>query len=250
MCGYRPMLAFVSMFEKYAIKSRSVSQLVYKNSGDTAGDRSRVVGYGALAFSLEKDMRTEEKERKDFGPFRAEERRYLMNLAKESVRAAVKGQSFSPAKPADEQMMSKGAAFVTLKKEGSLRGCIGHVIARVPLYQCVSDVARAAAIHDTRFSPVTEEELAGLSYEISVLTPPVPIDPHDVIIGKHGLIMTQGSRSGLLLPQVPVEWGWNREEFLAHTCHKAGLPLNCWKEPETRIESFQAIVFGEDDLED
>lgn len=250
MCGYRPMLVFVSLFEKYGPRSRLVSRLGYKNSGDTAGDPSRVVGYGALAFSLEKTMRTEKSESKDFGPFGAKERRYLLELAKESVRAAVKGVPFRPEKPVEKNLAAKGAAFVTLKKDDQLRGCIGHVIARIPLYECVSDVARSAAIHDTRFSPVRGDELADITYEISVLTAPEPIKPENIVVGTHGLIMSRGSRAGLLLPQVPVEWGWDREEFLAHTCRKAGFSLGCWKDPDTKIEAFRAIVFGEDELDD
>ena len=131
-----------------------------------------------------------------------------------------------------------------------MRGCIGHVIARVPLFKCVADVARSATIHDTRFSPVRPDELDSLSYEISVLTAPESTTPENVVVGRDGLIMSRGGRSGLLLPQVPVEWNWSREEFLASTCRKAGLPLSCWKDPETKIESFRAIVWGEADLEE
>ncbi len=250
MCGYRPMQTFVNMFGKYDVNARKVTRLAYQNSGDTAGDKSRVVGYGALLFSLEKGMRTEQGSEKDFGPFTARDRRYLMELAKKSVAAAARGESFEPSAPPSPIISEKGAAFVTLKKAGKLRGCIGHVIARVPLLKCVSDVARSATIHDTRFSPVRPDELGDLSYEISVLTAPEPIKPEDVVVGRDGLIMARGGRSGLLLPQVPIEWGWDREEFLAHTCRKAGLPLDCWKDPDTKIESFRAIVWGEEDLED
>ncbi len=248
MCGYMPTLTFVRMFEKYEIKKRKVTRLAYQNSGDTAGDRSRVVGYGALAFSLEKGMRTQET--KDFVPFSAKDRRYLMDLAKRAVKAAVGGASFTPEKPTSKIMADQGAAFVTLKKGERLRGCIGHVIARVPLFNCIADVARSAAIHDTRFSPVRPDELENLNYEISVLTAPKPTTPEDVVVGRDGLIMSRKGRSGLLLPQVPIEWNWNKEEFLAHTCQKAGLPQDCWKDPETKIESFRAIVWGEDDLDD
>ena len=111
------------------------------------------------------------------------------------------------------------------------------------------EVARAAAIYDTRFTPVRPDEIGDLSYEISVLTPPEPTTPDKVVVGRDGLIMSRGGKSGLLLPQVPIEWQWNRDEFLAHTCRKAGLPLDCWRDPETKIESFRAIVWGEDDLD-
>jgi AmmeMemoRadiSam system protein B/AmmeMemoRadiSam system protein A len=250
MCGHRPVGAFVGMFGKYEASKRKVTRLDYKNSGDTAGDKSRVVGYGALAFSLDKGVRTEKGSVKDFGPFTAEDRRYLMNVAKKAVAAAAKGESFEPDEPASKLLEDKGAAFVTLKKDGNLRGCIGHVIARIPLFKCIADVGRSAAIHDTRFSPVEPGELDSLSYEISVLTPPEPTTPDKVVVGRDGLIMSRGMRSGLLLPQVPIEWNWDREEFLAYTCRKAGLPLDCWKDSETKIESFRAIVWDEEDLED
>jgi len=250
MCGFSPMLAFVSMFGRYDEGKREVKRLGYRNSGDTAGDKSSVVGYGALAFSLEKGMRDERSGDVDFGPYNAAARRELMELAKRSVAAAARGEKASSPETKSNLLDDKGAAFVTLKKNGKLRGCIGHVIARVPLVDCVNDVARSAAIHDTRFSPVSSEELADLTYEISVLTAPEPIKPEDVVVGVHGLIMSRGGRSGLLLPQVPIEWEWNREEFLSHTCRKAGLPLDCWKDSATEIKSFRAIVFGEEDLED
>jgi hypothetical protein len=247
MCGYRPLLSFVRFFEGFAAKARRVERIDYRNSGDTAGDRSSVVGYGALAFSLDPGLRTEVAAAKDLGPYGPAERQELMTLAKRAVDAAARGQDFEPPQPSAKLLAEPGAAFVTLKKRGQLRGCIGHVIARVPLYRCVADVARSAAIHDTRFSPVTPDELPELSFEISVLTAPEPIRPEDVVVGRDGLIMSRGGRSGLLLPQVPVEWGWEREEFLEHTCRKAGLPVGCWKDPETTIQAFRAIVWGEDE---
>lgn len=250
MCGVRPVLTVARMFEGYEADRRKVVRLDYRNSGDTAGDRSSVVGYGALAFTLEEGMRKETGRDKDFTPYGAKERRELMDLAKRAVAAAARGESPPKPDPSSKILEENGAAFVTLKKNGHLRGCIGHVIARVPLVECVADVARSAAIHDSRFNPVDPGELDDLSFEISVLTAPEPIEPEDVVIGVHGLIMSRGGRSGLLLPQVPVEWGWDREEFLAHTCRKAHLPLDCWKDPDTEIKSFRAIVWGEDDLED
>lgn len=248
MCGHLPVSLLVDFFSKYEKEARRVSVLDYRNSGDTAGDRGNgVVGYGAVALSLNVGTRTEKG--RDFGPLSVEDRRSLMTLAKNTVRSAASGETSAPPPPTSEFLKEKGAAFVTLKKNGNLRGCIGHVIARLPLYRCVSDVARAAAIHDTRFSPVRPEELPDLSYEISVLTRPEPTTPDKVKVGRDGLIMSRGGRSGLLLPQVPVEWGWTEEEFLSHTCIKADLPADCWKDPETKIESFRAVVFGEEDLD-
>jgi MEMO1 family protein len=250
MCGFRPMQAFVGMFGRYAAADRQVVRLEYKNSGDTSGDKTKgVVGYGSLAFTLKKGVRMEKGAKKDFGPFGLEERRYLMGLAKRSVAAAAKGEKFNAEQPAIELLADKGAAFVTLKKDGQLRGCIGHVVAHVPLYQCVADVARSATIHDRRFRPVSPEEVENLDFEISVLTAPELTTPDNVVVGRDGLIMSNGGRSGLLLPQVPVEWGWDKDEFLAHTCRKAGLPTDCWKDPATEIKSFRAIVWGVEDLD-
>ncbi|MBN2714744.1 MAG: AmmeMemoRadiSam system protein B [Deltaproteobacteria bacterium] len=249
MCGVKPVYAFASMFEQFDADVRSVTKLKYMNSGDTAGDKSQVVGYGALAFSVKKGLRSDRLQHGDFGPYTPELRRALMDMAKTSVRAAAMGDNRRLPVPDSEVLRQSGAAFVTLKKNGQLRGCIGHVIARVPLYQCVEEVARAAAIRDTRFAPVTPAELDTLSYEISILTRPEPIAAEDVVVGRDGLIITRGPYSGLLLPQVPVEWRWDREEFLSHTCRKAGLPMDCWQDDATRIEAFRAIVFGEDELE-
>jgi hypothetical protein len=249
MCGYMPTLTFLRMFEKYPAQKRTVSFISYKNSGDTAGDKSRVVGYGALAFSLENGMRTDKDIEKDFSPFSASDRRALMELAKKAVAAAAKRVDFQPDEPGSKLLSDPGAAFVTLKKKGQLRGCIGHVVARVPLFKCIADVAHSAAVQDMRFSPVSPDELDELTYEISVLTTPEPTTPDQVVVGRDGLIMSRGGRSGLLLPQVPIEWNWDREQFLQHTCRKAGLPLDCWKDQDTEIKSFRAIVWGEDDLE-
>lgn len=248
MCGVKPLYTFARVFDSYDTAKREVVRLRYMNSGDTAGDKSQVVGYGALAFVLDEGIRTAQTPGTDFGPYDVVLRRELMRRAKAAVRAAVRGEKLNTETPAEPLLQKDGAAFVTLKKKGQLRGCIGHVIARVPLYQCINDVAMAAATRDTRFSPVTEAELSQLSYEISILTAPKPTTPDDVVVGRDGLIISRGPYSGLLLPQVPIEWNWNREQFLSHTCQKAGLPMDCWTDDETQIQSFRAIVFGEDDL--
>jgi AmmeMemoRadiSam system protein A len=138
-------------------------------------------------------------------------------------------------------------AFVTLKKRGALRGCIGTLECRRTLPEEVARVAVSAAREDPRFEPVRPSELADLDVEVSVLGPLEPIDPHDpaaIEIGRHGLVVEQGWRRGLLLPQVATEWGWDRETFLAHTCAKAGLPHDCWR-TGARVFRFAADVFGD-----
>jgi AmmeMemoRadiSam system protein A len=133
---------------------------------------------------------------------------------------------------------------VTLRKGKRLRGCIGYVEALKPLYSTVRECAVAAALQDPRFDPLSPEELPGLRIEISVLSPLEDIQPEQVAVGRHGLLISQGLRRGLLLPQVPLEWNWDREHFLEETCMKAGLPPDAWREG-ARIQAFTAQVFEE-----
>jgi AmmeMemoRadiSam system protein A len=137
-------------------------------------------------------------------------------------------------------------AFVTLKEHGELRGCIGYITPMKSLAETVRDVAAYAALEDTRFTPVTVQELPLLEYEISVMSPLRRVlDIKQIKVGKHGLIMKQGETEGLLLPQVPTEEHWGRDEFLEQTCVKAGLPRQAWKDDGTDIFMFTALVFGE-----
>lgn len=149
----------------------------------------------------------------------------------------------------------KGGVFVTLKTypQDDLRGCIGYPEPIAPLGEALIDSAVSAATRDPRFFPVSEEELSGLVVEVSLLTPPEPIEvqsneelPGKVKIGEDGLIVERGHARGLLLPQVPVEWGWGAEEFLMQTCCKAGLMPEAWKDSKTRFLKFQAEVFSEE----
>src|SRR6516165_445218 len=157
-----------------------------------------------------------------------DERRILLDLAHRSIESALLDQSIDTTPPSEHLARPRGA-FTTLHLGGELRGCIGYVLPMASLYQTVADTARAAAFDDPRFQPVSVDEAPHLQIEISVLSIPQPIRPVDVIIGKHGLIITMGARRGLLLPQVPVEWDWDRETFLAQTCIKAGLPAGAWQ---------------------
>jgi uncharacterized protein len=134
-------------------------------------------------------------------------------------------------------------AFVTLKRHGQLRGCIGHVVGDRPLWETISHMSRAAAFNDPRFPPLTREELSEIEVEISILSPLTPCPPENVIPGRHGLLVRKGPYSGLLLPQVATEYGWDRETFLAQTCRKAGLPSQAWRERTTELYCFDAVVF-------
>jgi len=169
----------------------------------------------------------------------------LKDLALLSITSRLTGQGPStPPEPDSELARRELGAFVTLKREGRLRGCIGNIIGQGPLHETIWNMARAAAFDDPRFPPLTRPELNGLELEISVLGPIEPCpDPELVEVGRHGLIMRQGARQGLLLPQVPLEWGWDRRQFLAQTCRKAGLPANAWRDPATQIYWFEAEIF-------
>jgi AmmeMemoRadiSam system protein A len=170
----------------------------------------------------------------------------LLGLARDSVAAAVSA-SRPAVKPAtkDPMLLAKRGAFVTLKVGGELRGCIGYPLPYKPLVEAVAEMAVAAATQDSRFDPIGPEDLARLNIEISVLTlPKVIAGIKDIEVGRHGLIISQGRHSGLLLPQVPEEYGWDLETYLRHGCLKAGLPPNAWK-TGAKIETFEAQVFSE-----
>lgn len=143
----------------------------------------------------------------------------------------------------------KCGAFVTLHKHGELRGCIGTFRSDKNISEVVQDMAIAAAFEDPRFPQVRADEMDDIDIEISVLSPLRRVnDINEIEVGKHGLYISRGFRSGVLLPQVATEYNWDRETFLVHTCLKAGLPENAWKDPATRIEIFTAEVFGEKEL--
>jgi AmmeMemoRadiSam system protein A len=171
----------------------------------------------------------------------------LLALAREAIAAHVDGRRPSPAEEDPALNVPRGA-FVTLKRRSdhALRGCIGFVQPDRPLAETVAEAAVAAATQDPRFPPVSRDELSGLEVEVSALSATQPIRPEDVQVGVHGLIVRAQGRSGLLLPQVPQAYGWDREDFLAHTCLKAGLPRGAWRDPACEILAFTATVIRED----
>ena len=160
------------------------------------------------------------------------QQRALVEIARAAVVHAIGGARAGPAPPGDPgSWPDASGAFVTLKRDGQLRGCIGTLECQRPLAEEIARVAVSAAREDPRFDPVRPAELDDLDVEVSVLGPLEEIDPRDpgaIEIGRHGLVVEQGRRRGLLLPQVAIEWGWDREAFLAQTCKKAGLPADCW----------------------
>ncbi|MBN2139651.1 MAG: AmmeMemoRadiSam system protein A [Desulfovibrionaceae bacterium] len=175
-----------------------------------------------------------------------QEKDYLKDLVRLSILGRLKpgGGPASPPAPPTEILRRELGAFVTLKRAGRLRGCIGKVQGSGELYRTIWEMARAAAFKDPRFPPLEASEFKGLDIEVSVLGPVTACpDPELVEIGRHGLIMSRDRRAGLLLPQVAVQWKWDRRTFLAQTCLKAGLPPEAWRDEETAISWFEAEVF-------
>jgi AmmeMemoRadiSam system protein A len=174
-------------------------------------------------------------------------RRDLLELARGSLEASFRGEP--PPRLASDRAEAFGqprGLFVTLKRDGRLRGCIGTLSPDGDLTRVVSEFARRAAFEDPRFPPVSAEELSRCQIEISVLTAPQPLEgPSEVVVGEDGLIVEGRGRRGLLLPQVAIEWSFAAERFLEEACKKAGLPAGAWRDPEVRVWKFQAEVFGE-----
>jgi len=174
-----------------------------------------------------------------------DQQKFLLDLARKAIEHYLKTGKTLKVKIEDEELKKKKGAFVTLKADEQLRGCIGYPLPYKPLYETIIDSAISAATQDFRFEPLSLEELPEIKIEISVLSLPEPIeDPKQVEVGKHGIIVSKGHCRGLLLPQVPVEWNWNLETYLSHGCLKAGLDEDEWKKG-AQIEIFSAQVFSE-----
>jgi AmmeMemoRadiSam system protein A len=175
--------------------------------------------------------------------FSPEERTLLLRLAHEAIAATLDRREISLASPSVHLAEFRGA-FTTLYYGGDLRGCVGYVFPVTSLYRTVAESARGAAFDDSRFSPVTREEAPQLEVSLSILSRLEPIQPEEVEIGRHGLLVSLGYHRGLLLPQVPIEHAWDRTTFLEQTCRKAGLPPNAWQ-AGAKLEAFTAEVFGD-----
>jgi AmmeMemoRadiSam system protein A len=204
--------------------------------------------------------------------FSLEQRRTLLRIAHQAILSALERRPFPEAPPLPPGLEEPRGVFTTLylrdelhgelhrelhresrseshlESHRQLRGCVGYALPIAPLYRAVAETARAAAFDDSRFLPVTLEEASQLEVSLSVLSRLVSIHPEAVEVGRHGLLISDGVRRGLLLPQVPVEYGWDRETFLEQTCRKAGLPLDAWRKTAT-IEAFTAEVFSDADVE-
>jgi uncharacterized protein len=179
--------------------------------------------------------------------FSKEERKLLLKLAHESILASLEHRELSLS-PVPAHLAERRGAFTTLYFRGDLRGCVGHVYPIDSLYRTVAETARSAAFEDFRFSPVTLDEAAELEISLSVLSQLRVVQPEQVEVGRHGLLISLHQHRGLLLPQVPIEHGWDRITFLEQTCRKAGLPPDAWQ-TGAQIEVFTAEVFGDGDVD-
>ncbi len=177
-----------------------------------------------------------------------EDKIFLLKVARETVTRVVRGEQAPTYQPVSEVTGECRGAFVTLRKHGQLRGCIGLIEGLKPLVDTVREMAVAASLRDQRFNPVGEDELEELDIEISAMSPIRTVEDTALIeVGRDGLIVRRAGQQGLLLPQVATEYGWDRETFLEQTCRKAGLPADAWKTEGTEICSFRAEVFGENE---
>ena len=169
----------------------------------------------------------------------------LLDLARRAISSAVIEKRIPDFSPYPSTLMQQAGAFVTLHRDGQLRGCVGQVEASDPLGDAVARAAINAALHDSRFPAVQADDVRSLEIEISVLSPPEPIAPETILPGRHGLLIVNGENRGLLLPQVATERRWSSQRFLEETCAKAGLPRDAWREPSTRVLAFAAEVFSD-----
>jgi AmmeMemoRadiSam system protein B/AmmeMemoRadiSam system protein A len=246
-CGGGPMTTVMLAAQRLGANKAKV--LHYANSGDVTGDHSGVVGYMAAAFYVAadaKESQSHDVKRKagiDLG-LSDNEKETLRQIAYNAIRSECRAEPLQKDIVMTPKLEEHRGAFVCIHKDGELRGCIGLIEGRGPLHETVRKMAIQAAFSDPRFSCVRPEELDRLELEISVLTPLERVsDISKIEVGKHGLVIRRGYSSGLLLPQVATEYNWNVTQFLEHTCRKAGLPLQAWKDPDTEIYAFSADVF-------
>ncbi len=255
MCGGGPVAAALL----YAQKAGKPSVRVVRtgDSSENGGPAENVVGYMAAVVTLpagaaakpetKADAKTPLSAQTDEPEFSLTEpeKAELLKMARTAVELYVRDKQVLATRSESPKLREPRAAFVTLRKKGDLRGCIGYLEPVAPLDQTVVRVGILAAVEDTRFTPVTPDELSAITVEVSVLTPIRDISsPLQVRVGRDGLVVSMGSRRGLLLPQVAVENGWDRETFLSEGCVKAGLPPDAWRHG-AKLATFQAIVFGE-----
>ncbi|PIU41323.1 MAG: hypothetical protein COS99_06050 [Candidatus Omnitrophica bacterium CG07_land_8_20_14_0_80_42_15] len=257
MCG--PGAVCATMTAAKELGADKLEVLKYANSGDTAGDKTRVVGYVSAVMyksnqkarrfdGLVKEAFAEEAVKKGETQMLSEDqKKRLLQIARDTIETYIKTGKIPDFKEDDPVLNREMGAFVTLHYKGELRGCIGNIVGRGPLYKTVRDMAIESSTGDPRFPPVTSGELKDIDVEISVLSELEKIsDPSIIEMGKHGVLVRSGFRSGVFLPQVATETGWTRDEFMSNLCtHKAGLAPDAWKKSDCDIYIFTAEVFRE-----
>jgi hypothetical protein len=250
MCGPSPVLTVLAFAKSQG--ARPVL-LKYANSGDTAGKKDGVVGYVAIVFVRDRQGAVEKSGPKSEAGEEDEylsegEKLYLLKLARRTLESVVRDKKLPAVEePKERRLRENGAAFVTLRRDGRLRGCIGRMDAAMPLYKTIMNMAAAAATQDNRFRPVGPDELDDIHIEISVNTPLRAVSgPDEIILGKHGVVVSKGVRRGVYLPQVADETGWSKKQFLETLCmQKAGLAPDAYKK-DADLFVFESIVFEEE----
>jgi AmmeMemoRadiSam system protein B/AmmeMemoRadiSam system protein A len=242
-CG----IAGIGVFLEYLnLRHARIEVLKHLNSGDTSGDKTKVVGYLSAAGMISNGPAAKEEAMNEFS-LNGEEKKKLLEIARETLETYIRDKKIPKYKITDANICQGRGAFVTLTKNGDLRGCIGRMAADEPLYQVISEMAIQAAVEDPRFPPVRENELKDITIEISVLTPMKPLKSlDDIVVGRDGLLLRKGFNQGVFLPQVPGEQGWDKKAYLENLCYKAGLSdKNAYMDSDAKLSSFQAIVFNE-----
>lgn len=225
------------------LEQSDITLLDYKNSGDVSGIKDRVVGYAAMAITSKNNPSSDEYQN-EFS-LTEDEKKFLLKIARETLETYVKKKKIPTFTINNDKLKQNAGAFVTLNKNNRLRGCIGYIDPVKPLYLTIIDNAVNSCSKDYRFPPVDVSELPDIKIEISVLTPPIPVDSYnDIVIGKHGIILKKDGHQAVFLPQVAPEQGWDIATTLTHLSLKAGLSKDAWKK-DTSFEVFTAIVFHE-----
>lgn len=249
LCGLNGVLALTTVMKAARAKTTLLEQT---DSSRASGDRERVVGYAAISMVADiadlarpgSGAATQTTSVKEEVP--VELQKQALNAIRATLESVLKGGSIPTVDLSHSRFAEHCGVFVTLKKDGELRGCIGLVEGRQPLGKGIQEMAVAAATEDPRFNPVTFEELKEISIEVSILSPMIPVsDVSEIKVGRDGLLLKKFPNSGLLLPQVATEWGWDRDEFLKNLCMKAGLPPGSHIQPGAKLFRFTAEVFGE-----
>lgn len=252
-CGEAPMLA--AMAAAKALGATRGVVISYAHSGDVSiGDRSRVVGYGAVALSAEEGRAdTSALDEGNTAPqepsLTPADKKAMLRFVRETISRYLSTQTVPLARGFSPDLQYPQGIFVTLKKKEQLRGCIGRIVPDAPLSKLMGTIALQSAFEDPRFKPVTAKELDDLEIEISVLTPMKQVKgPGDIVVGRDGVVLRKGGRSAVFLPQVAPEQGWGRDEMLDHLSMKAGLSRGSWREG-AEFFTFQAIVFSEKEFQ-